>query len=282
MVGGCGCRPAPADQHVGTVGREHEFGQRADKARARLDQRHQRARGDVDALEHPLPVLPDLVDQPVRLVGFQKCVAGQHVGALAMRLEDQHGDLKLVDAQMQDGVVEFARHLQRPERRALRDHAVDIGGRRRLGRLDRNGGDARRAVDIDADQAIADAVVVEAARQRRQRDALAAAVARRGGGEFLGALGDPGLELAVRHDLVDQAPCDRALALDAFLDGAEVIGVVAADLALVDHARQSAGARQHRKQRHFRQCHRGRAVIGEDDVIGGQARVRNRRRPRCR
>ena len=61
-----------------------------------------------------------------------------------------------------------------------------------------------------------------------------------------------------------------ALALDAFLDGAEIIGVVAAHLALVDHARQPAGARQHRQQRHFRQRHRGRAIVGEDDVIGRQ------------
>ena len=104
----------------------------------------------------------------------------------------------------------------------------------------------------------------------RQRNALAVAVALRGRGEFLGALGDFGLELAVRHDLVDQPPLHRALALDAFLDGAEIIGVVAAHLALVDHARQAAGARQHRQQRHFRQRHRGRAVVGEDDVIGRQ------------
>ena len=108
-----------ADQHVGAVGGEHEFGQRAGEAGAGLDQRHQRARGDVDALEHALPVLPDFVDQPVRLVGFQECVAGQHVGALAMRLEHQHRGLEFVDAQMQDRVIEFARHLQRPERRAL-------------------------------------------------------------------------------------------------------------------------------------------------------------------
>jgi len=46
--------------------------------------------------------------------------------------------------------------------------------------------------------------------------------------------------------------------------------MVAAHLALVDHPRQPAGARQHREQRHFRQRHRGRAVVGEDDVIGGQ------------
>ena len=46
--------------------------------------------------------------------------------------------------------------------------------------------------------------------------------------------------------------------------------MVAAHLALVDHPRQPAGARQHRQQRHFRQRHRRRAVVGEDDVIGRQ------------
>ena len=44
--------------------------------------------------------------------------------------------------------------------------------------------------------------------------------------------------------------------------------MVAAHLALVDHARQAAGARQHREQRHFRQRHGSCAVVGEDDVIG--------------
>ena len=137
-------------------------------------------------------------------------------------------------------------------------------------RLDRDGGDARRAIDIDADETVADAAVVDGPVQRRQRDALAVAVAFRGRGEFLCALRDLGFELAVRHDLVDQAPLHRALALDAFLDGAEEVGVIAAHLALVDHARQPAGARQHRQQRHFRQRHGGRTIVGEDDVIGGQ------------
>jgi len=33
-----------------------------------------------------------------------------------MRLEQQHRGLDLVDAQVQNGVVKLARHLQRPER----------------------------------------------------------------------------------------------------------------------------------------------------------------------
>ena len=141
------------------------------------------------------------------------------------------------------------------------------------GALNRDGRDALRAVDIDTDKAVADAVFVDGALERRQRDALAVAVALRCGGEFFCPLGDFAFQLAVRRDLVDQPPCDGALALDAFLDGAEEIGMVAAHLALVDDARQPAGARQHRQQRHFRQRHRRRAVVGEDDVIGRQRQL---------
>src|SRR5690349_15095825 len=101
--------------------------------------------------------------------------------------------------------------------------------------MNRNGSDARGAVDINADQAIANAIVGEAAGQRRKSNTPSVAVALRTGGELLGAFRDPCLELAVRHDLVDQPPLHRALALDAFLDGTEIIGVIAADLALVDH-----------------------------------------------
>ncbi len=91
--------------------------------------------------------------------------------------------------------------------------------------------------------------------------------------ELLGALGDLGLELRVRRDLVDEAPLHGALALHAFLDGAEEIGVVAAHLALVDDAGEAAGARQHREQRHFGQRNGRRAVIGEDDVVGRERQL---------
>ncbi len=44
--------------------------------------------------------------------------------------------------------------------------------------------------------------------------------------------------------------------------------MVAAHLALVDHAGEAAGAGQHREQRHLGQRHRGRAVVRQHDVIG--------------
>src|ERR1700761_8490647 len=105
---------------------------------------------------------------------------------------------------MQDRVIEFACDLQRPERSALRDHAVDVGRRRVLRRLDRDRRDPLRPRDVDADEAVADAGVVDAALKRRQRDALAAAVAWRTGREFLRPLAYPGLQLAGGRNLVDQ------------------------------------------------------------------------------
>ena len=52
--------------------------------------------------------------------------------------------------------------------------------------------------------------------------------------------------------VVYEVPILGALALDAFRYGAEDVGVVAADLALVDDAGEAAGAGQHTKQREDR------------------------------
>ena len=117
------------------------------------------------------------------------------MGALAMALEHQHGDLELVDAQMQDRVIELARDLERPERGALRHQAVDVGGRRGFRGLDRDGGDTRGTVDVDGDEAVAQAGLIDDPLERGERDALAAAIALRGGRKLLGALDDLAFEL---------------------------------------------------------------------------------------
>ncbi|MNN10352.1 hypothetical protein D3C81_1232740 [compost metagenome] len=41
-------------------------------------------------------------------------------------------------------------------------------------------------------------------------------------------------------------------------------------MALVGHTGQAAGARQHAQQRHFRQAHRGGAVVHQQDFVAGQ------------
>ena len=50
-----------------------------------------------------------------------------------------------------------------------------------------------------------------------------------------------------RDDLVHQPPFDGAFAAHAFLGGAEDVGAVAADPALVGQPGQAAGAGQHRQ-----------------------------------
>ena len=72
-----------------------------------------------------------------------------------------------------------------------------------------------------------------------------------------------------RHDLVHQPPFDGAFAAHAFLGGAEDVGAVAADTALVGQAGQAAGAGQHRQQRQFRQRNGRAAVVDQHDVVGG-------------
>ncbi len=74
-----------------------------------------------------------------------------------------------------------------------------------------------------------------------------------GGGESEGAVADLVVPGRRRHDFVDEAPVDGALAAGAFLGGAEDVGAVAAHLALVGEAGEPAGAGQHREQRQFRQ-----------------------------
>jgi hypothetical protein len=61
-----------------------------------------------------------------------------------------------------------------------------------------------------------------------------------------------------------------AFALDALFDGTEEIGMVAAHFALVRDPRKSPCARQHREQRHFRQSDGGRAVVDQQNMVGGQ------------
>ena len=171
---------------------------------------------------------------------------------------------------MQNGVVELAGERKRPEICAERRHGFGRSGRRRRGTAQRHGRDPLGALEFDRDRAVLDAVRRKRPRQRHELDAAACAIARRLRRKFLGARRNRLVEFRARHHVVDQPPFDRALAFDAFLGGAEHVGVVAPHFALVGHAGEPAGAGQNRKQRQFRQRHRRRAVVDQHDVIGGE------------
>ena len=151
------------------------------------------------------------------------------------------------------------------------DHRVGGRRRRRIGAAQRDGGEALAAIELDRRRY----------RSRRRRpmrlrsSGVSAMPLRRGRPvrlrrEFPGARRHRLVELGARHHLVDQPPVDRALALDAFLGGAEHVGMVAPHLALVGDAGEAAGAGQHREQRQLGQRHRRRAVVDQHDVVGGE------------
>src|SRR5690606_9164086 len=151
------------------------------------------------------------------------------------------------EAELAERVVEFAEGAQEPGvdaglrellgRRRLRPlGSADRQGRRALARLDRQ---------LDVAVAVADraALLAELTLERPPLDALPAALVGAGRRD----LGDARIELLgearARPGVVDEPPLLRLLALDAFGEGREHVGEVAAHLALVDEPREPAGAR---------------------------------------
>src|SRR5205085_9148184 len=66
---------------------------------------------------------------------------------------------------------------------------------------------------------------------------------------------------------IDEAPVLGALALEALGERAEHVRAVSTNLALVDEAREAAGARQHREQRRLGERHGAVAVVDEQDLV---------------
>jgi hypothetical protein len=170
-------------------------------------------------------------------------------------------------------VVELARHRQRPEIGALALGLLRRGGRG-IGRAaDGDGGEARLAVELDRDVPVPQPIGSDRALQGLERNSRLALGAVGAGGQFLGAGANGFVEPRIGHHLVDQPPGDGALAPHAFLGGAEHVGEIAPNLALVGDAGEPAGAGQHGKQRHLGKRHAGRAVVGQNDVVGGQRQL---------
>ena len=178
-------------------------------------------------------------------------------------LSSQSPSSSLVDAQHENGVVELARHGQRPPLIAGSVNGI------RFKRLHRPSGArtvsrrrARCAIERDIDMLIVIAVVVDRALQAEfslmplaWRDAWmsslsAEARARTSSGNFAGAAMS-----STRPQRLG------ALALGAVGIGAKHVSQVATHFALVHHAGQTASAWQHSQQRNFGQAHRAGTVV---------------------
>jgi hypothetical protein len=152
--------------------------------------------------------------------------------------------------------------------------AGDVGRLRALRGLDGEGGDALGAVDLDRHVRVGQAIGLDAAVQRGQRDTLGAGrTAVAAGGQLLGALAHRLLEHRRLGDGVDQTPVHGLLATHAFDAGAEDVGQVVAHVALVGHAGQATGAGQHAQQRHLGQADRAAAVVHQHDLVAGQGQL---------
>ena len=62
--------------------------------------------------------------EPMLDVRVEEGVVSEHALGIAVRLEHDRGDLQLVEPDVEDRVVQFARDLQRPKRRALVRHLI--------------------------------------------------------------------------------------------------------------------------------------------------------------
>src|SRR5712671_2533903 len=91
--------------------------------------------------------------------------------------------------------------------------------------------------------------------------------------ELPGALLDVLGKLLRFHDFVHEAPVFGALPTNAIRIGAENIGVIAANPALVGDARKPAGARENAEKGKLREAHGGGAIVDEDDFVAGQGQL---------
>src|SRR5262249_16698020 len=80
-------------------------------------------------------------------------------------------------------------------------------------------------------------------------------------------------KLGGRPPFLDGPPVHGALAFDALLGGAEHVGAIAAHLAFVGDAGESAGAGEHGEQRQLRQRHRRGAVVDQHDMVGRERQL---------
>jgi len=165
---------ARADQHVGAGRRRRRARRVCRQSTSRARRRTSVPRVNVDALQHTLPVMTDIVDQTIVCVlGFEDAFDARTWGAVARLLNTSMVISSSLMPQMQDRVIELARDLERPEpRRPAPFMAIRVARRRCLRRLDRNRGRRARRGRPSTVQSRRQAGLVDDALERRQRNAL--------------------------------------------------------------------------------------------------------------
>src|SRR5271166_4634733 len=152
---------------------------------------------------------------------------------------------------MKDRVFEFARDRERPEIASGSERIIYIRGRRMLRSAHEEARRGILAIEIDLDVRIANARIVDAARERLQHHAAMTRRTIRARCDFSRLACRGFEELRAWYDLIDEAPLHRALAAHAFLGGAKKIRAIAPHHSLVDQPCEASRPRQHREERKF-------------------------------
>ena len=173
-----------------------------------------------------------------------------------MGAHEPQADVGLVGAQVQDGVVEFSRQAQGVPTVAQGLNARDVAGLLALGGPHRPSGAAALAVDVHLHMGVFDGIRVNLHRQGMQRDARGLCWPIAQGRQLQSSLFHFGSKHRWLGDVVHQAPVFGFLATHAFDAGAKHIGQIVANMALVGHAREPTGSRQHAEQGHLGQADR--------------------------
>ncbi len=198
-----------------------------------------------------------------------------HRGGRRRDVREQHeAHRRVVEAEVEQRVVELAERAERPQVRARRripaasvgtspfapvavaaEHA-DLRGRR--GAVDRQ----RHVAVVAVDVARRGAPRLE--RRASRRAPPCPASPPRGSPARSRTAWSKRL---LRDRSIDEAPLLRALAAHALGQGREHVGEVAPHLALVHEPGEPAGAREHREQRRLRERDGAAAVVGEQDLL---------------
>ncbi len=130
-------------EHVGAIGRQRQLEERSGKRVARLDQGEHAARREVDALQRAANLTDDLADQPVIFTRVECGIDVEHrLRVRQSHATDDRADLRLVDPQPQNRIVQLAEGAERPRLVAGRHEFIGGGRLRRVRRADRQIADA--------------------------------------------------------------------------------------------------------------------------------------------
>ncbi len=188
------------------------------------------------------------------LVRHQTTVDSQHRSTIAACLQYPSAKVEVIGSQHQNGIVQFARHLQRPPGRTERFDRAQLL-RRLSGSVHRDNCAAHFAVELDIDEFVVIAGLIDGALERGERHARCVLGPRALARQLRSATLDVVAKLLRFHYRIHQAPLACAFAADTFGGGAKNIGQIAPHLAFIGEPRETARAWQYAEQRHFGQAH---------------------------